>query len=101
MKQKIFITAVLLFIMSMAAQATTSESMPWEDALTKIKESLAGPVTLAIGIILIIGGGIALAFTEGQAIQKVFWICIGLGIALNAARLMTIFFGNVSGFILR
>ncbi len=79
---------------------TSGEAMPWESGLTIVMESVSGPTAKIIGVILIVGAGIALAFTEGQAMRRIFWVVIGLGIALNATSLLSGLFGTADGFLL-
>jgi type IV secretion system protein VirB2 len=74
--------------------------MPWDSGLVKIQKALSGKTAMTIGIILIIGGGIALAFTEGQAVKKLFWVVIGIGIALQAAQFAPMLFGSAVGYLL-
>ena len=102
MRRVFVLGAVLLFAAMVVPQATfagtgSSTGMPWEDTLDVIVASVTGPVATAIGILLIVGGGIALAFSEGQAMKRVLWVFIGLGVALNAARVMTGLFPSASG----
>jgi type IV secretion system protein VirB2 len=95
--------AVIMFVLILSAYAlfaSGGESMPWDDGLTKIQKALSGNTVMVIGIIMIIGGGLALAFTEGQAIKKLFWVVMGIGIALNAARLFSTLFGASAGMLL-
>jgi type IV secretion system protein VirB2 len=99
MEKKLILFVVLLLLTASAVFAS-GESMPWDDGLTKVKNALSGNTALTIGIILTIGAGIAVAFTEGQALKKVFWVVIGLGIALNAAILVSRLFGTSSGLLL-
>lgn len=100
--KKLFSVLVLFVISFLVASpliASTSSGMPWEDPLNKIMASLSGPVPKIIGIIMIVGAGLMIAFTEGQAIKQAMWVCVGLGIALNAASFLTMLFGNASGFL--
>jgi type IV secretion system protein VirB2 len=88
------------FLAANSLFASGGEKMPWDDGLTTIQKALSGNTVMIIGIIMIIGGGLALAFTEGQAIKKLFWIIIGIGIAINAARLFSVLFGSGAGILL-
>lgn len=93
----LFLAAILLVGVPLFAFAGTSTGMPWEDTLDIVLRSLTGPVPRVIGIILVVAGGIALAVTEGQAVKKLFWVLIGVGIALNAADIIARFFGGATG----
>ena len=99
MTRKIVFCFLLLFAAS-SLFGTTGQAMPWDDGLNKIYHALGGNTAKTIGLILIIGAGIAMAFTEGQAIKKLFWIVIGLGIALNAASFSAMILGGSAGALL-
>lgn len=90
----------LMVLLPAAASATTGNGdvMPWDQGLTVIMNALSGTTVKIIGVILIIGAGIMIAVSEGQAIRKVAFIVVGLGIALNAASFMSMMFGNAAGF---
>jgi len=91
---------VVLLVLTSALFAAAGEAMPWDSGLERVQKALGGNTAKTIGLIMIIGAGIALAFTEGQAIKRLFWIVIGLGIALNAASFATMVFGGSAGFLL-
>lgn len=94
----VVIMGALVVLPEMAfAAGSGGTGMPWEDTLDVIVASVQGPVATAIGIILIVGGGIALAFSEGQAMKRVLWIFIGLGVALNVGRVMGALFPEAQG----
>lgn len=99
MSKKMFFCVLLILVT--ASLFAGGESMPWDTGLDKIQKALSGNTVKVIGFIMIIGAGVALAFTEGQAIKKVFWIVIGLGVAANAASFGTMLMGSGSGFLLR
>ena len=91
--------ALLVFglLLAMPMFASTTSSMPWDDGLQKILNALSGTTVKIIATMMIIGAGLMLAFSEGQALKTVMWIVVGLGIALNAASFLTMMFGNTSG----
>jgi len=62
--------------------------MKWDKPQKKVWDALTGPAVRIIGTILIIGGGLAIALTEGQGAKKFLWIIVGLGIALNVASIV-------------
>jgi type IV secretion system protein VirB2 len=100
MNKKLFLACLLFVLFAGILFASTGETMPWDDGLTRIQKALGGNTAKTIGFIMIIGAGIALAFTEGQAIKRIFWIVIGLGIALNATSVGMMIFGAGAGFLL-
>lgn len=63
---------------------------PWDTGLTKIMALLQGPTAAVIGGLCIVGGGILLAVTEGQALKRMFWIVIGIGVAMNGGKILTV-----------
>jgi type IV secretion system protein VirB2 len=99
MNKRVFVLVFLLLVIAAQVFAATGEGMPWDKGLTTIKNALSGNTAKTVGFILIIGAGIALAFTEGQAIKKLFWIVIGLGIALNASSFAMNVFGVSEGYL--
>jgi type IV secretory pathway VirB2 component (pilin) len=100
MNKKIFVFLFLLLAVAVQVFASGGETMPWDTGLDKIKNALGGNTAKTVGLLLIIGAGIALAVTEGQAIKKLFWVVIGIGIALNATSFGLTIFGASSGYLL-
>ena len=97
--KKLFFTVACIFLVSFPLIATTTEAMPWEKPLDIFMKSFSGPIPKIIGAGMIVGAGLMMAFTEGQAIKMALWVVIGLGIALNAVSIMSTLFGNANGFI--
>jgi type IV secretory pathway VirB2 component (pilin) len=98
-KKVILVLLILLMVAPVFASTGTSTGMPWETVLEKIYSSLSGTVVRLIGLMLIIGGGLSLAFTGGQGMTRLFWVLIGVGVAINASPLIMRLFG-VSGALL-
>jgi type IV secretion system protein TrbC len=94
MKRAIKISFMVVVLLLFTTVLASSQSMPWESGLEKIMNSLAGPTAKIIGVILIVGAGITVAVTEGQAIKKVAWVIVGIGIAFNAASFLSMLFPN-------
>ncbi len=78
-------------VMFLSPEAMAGGSgMPWESTLTKISDSLQGPVAQFAGIAAIVVTGLAFALGEGgQWFKKGMGIAFGLSIAFNAARFIT------------
>ena len=90
---------LLLGLADMAAASTTT-GMPWEGPLTKLLQSLTGPVVRVAGAVAIIVFGLALAFSEGGGlIRKALGITLGLTIAFNAVSWGLTFFGFSGGLV--
>jgi type IV secretion system protein VirB2 len=94
--------AVVILILSGASNALAAGSgMPWEDIVTKIMDSITGPVAKALGVIAIASTGLALAFGEGgHGFRKLLQIVFGLSIAFTATSFLLGFlgFGGGAGF---
>lgn len=56
--------------------------------------SLSGPLGLAIGFVVLAGGGIALAVGGRRALGYVVWAIIGIIVTLSAGALVTSLFGS-------
>ncbi|MQW87904.1 TrbC/VirB2 family protein, partial [Sinorhizobium saheli] len=68
---------VSVFVLTALPAHASGSSMPWEEPLEKILESIEGPVAKIVAVIIIIATGLALAFgdTSGgfrRLIQIVF-----------------------------
>nr|WP_310083434.1 TrbC/VirB2 family protein [Caulobacter sp. BE254] len=82
------------------AQAAGS-SMPWEEPLQRILESIEGPVAKIIAVIIIIVTGLTLAFgdTSGGS-RKMIQIVFGLSIAFAASSFFLSFFSFGGGAVI-
>jgi type IV secretion system protein VirB2 len=82
------------------AQAAGS-SMPWEEPLQRILESIEGPVAKIIAVIIIIVTGLTLAFgdTSGGS-RKLIQIVFGLSIAFAASSFFLSFFSFGGGAVI-
>ena len=80
-----------------AAHASGS-SMPWEAPLQKILDSVEGPVSKIIAVIIIIATGLALAFGDTSGgFRKLIQIVFGLSIAFAASSFFLSFFSFGGG----
>ena len=90
------ITYVSLF-MAPAGHASGS-SMPWEQPLQQILQSIEGPVAKIIAVIIIIVTGLTLAFGDtGGGFRKLIQIVFGLSIAFAASSFFLSFFSFGGG----
>ncbi len=79
------------------AQAAGS-SMPWEEPLQRILESIEGPVAKIIAVIIIIVTGLSLAFGDSSGgVRKLIQIVFGLSIAFAASSFFLSFFSFGGG----
>ncbi|CAN5365427.1 hypothetical protein BH10PSE3_BH10PSE3_33570 [soil metagenome] len=87
----------MAILVASRAQAAGS-SMPWEEPLQRILESIEGPVAKIIAVIIIIVTGLTLAFgdTSGGS-RKLIQIVFGLSIAFAASSFFLSFFSFGGG----
>ena len=87
-------------LVASSAQAAGS-SMPWEEPLQRILESIEGPVAKIIAVIIIIVTGLTLAFGETSGgSRKLIQIVFGLSIAFAASSFFLSFFSFGGGALL-
>ncbi|MGO4712178.1 TrbC/VirB2 family protein [Bradyrhizobium sp. 2TAF24] len=80
-----------------AAHASGS-SMPWEQPLQKILQSIEGPVSKIIAVIIIIVTGLTLAFGDTSGgFRRLIQIVFGLSIAFAASSFFLSFFSFGGG----
>jgi type IV secretion system protein VirB2 len=93
------LAAAGLFLVTAPALASTGgSSMPWETPLNQILESIQGPVTKVIAVLVIIMTGLSLAFGDGGGgFRKLIQIVFGLSIAFAASSFFLSFFGFSGG----
>ncbi|WP_024896558.1 TrbC/VirB2 family protein [Brucella rhizosphaerae] len=92
-------TALASITLLMAAPARASgSSMPWEEPLQQILESIEGPVAKIVAVIIIIATGLALAFGDTSGgFRKLIQIVFGLSIAFAASSFFLSFFSFGGG----
>ncbi|MBW9075694.1 TrbC/VirB2 family protein [Agrobacterium deltaense] len=91
------VLASVTLLMAAPAHASGS-SMPWEEPLQQILESIEGPVAKIVAVIIIIATGLALAFGDtGGGFRKLIQIVFGLSIAFAASSFFLSFFSFGGG----
>ncbi|MGN1289875.1 MAG: TrbC/VirB2 family protein [Bradyrhizobium sp.] len=84
-------------MLATAAHAAGS-SMPWEQPLQKILQSVEGPVSKIIAVIIIIVTGLTLAFGDSSGgFRRLIQIVFGLSIAFAASSFFLSFFSFGGG----
>lgn len=85
---------LVLFLLFGAAQAAHASSTGGTDlgglttALNKVKDTISGPIAIALGIISLVVGGLIWAFSGNEhGMKRVGTVLFGVGIATNAAAL--------------
>jgi type IV secretion system protein TrbC len=91
--------SVTLFTLAVAPAAYASgSSMPWEEPLQKILQSVEGPVAKIIAVIIIIVTGLTLAFGDSSGgFRRLIQIVFGLSIAFAASSFFLSFFSFGGG----
>jgi len=84
----------LLVGWGMPAYAQTDVFSNITQLLCKVAGSLQGPIALAIGLLVIAGGGIALAVGGRRSLGVIIWGLIGVAVAVGAATILQAAFGK-------
>jgi type IV secretion system protein VirB2 len=93
----VVVGATVTLIAAGAAHAAGS-GMPWEAPLQRILESIEGPVTKVIAVVIIIVTGLSLAFGDmGGGLRRLIQIVFGLSIAFAATSFFLSFFSFAGG----
>jgi type IV secretion system protein TrbC len=93
------LSSILAGITILAAPALAAGSnMPWEQPLQQILQSIEGPVSKIIAVIIIIVTGLALAFGDtAGGFRRLIQIVFGLSIAFAASSFFLSFFSFAGG----
>lgn len=95
-QNSLFLVIAMLLVASTAK--ASGSSMPWETPLQSILESIQGPVSKIIAVIIIISTGLALAFGDTSGgFRKLIQIVFGLSIAFAASSFFLSFFSFSGG----
>jgi type IV secretory pathway VirB2 component (pilin) len=90
-------TLTLTILLAPAAYASGS-SMPWEQPLQQIEQSIEGPVAKVVSVIIIIVTGLTLAFGDTSGgFRRLIQIVFGLTIAFAASSFFLTFFSFGGG----
>lgn len=97
-----FFTATITISLLVTAPAhAAGSSMPWEAPLQKILDSVEGPVSKIIAVIIIIVTGLTLAFGDTSGgFRRLIQIVFGLSIAFAASSFFLSFFSFGGGAVL-
>lgn len=81
-----------------APALAAGSNMPWEQPLQQILQSIEGPVSKIIAVIIIIATGLSLAFGDtGGGFRRLIQIVFGLSIAFAASSFFLSFFSFAGG----
>ena len=93
----ILTVATFIIVPIMPAFAAGS-NMPWEQPLQQILQSIEGPVSKIIAVIIIIVTGLTLAFGDtAGGFRRLIQIVFGLSIAFAASSFFLSFFSFAGG----
>ena len=91
-------SAAVVSIMTAAPAYASGSSMPWEQPLQQILQSIEGPVAKIIAVIIIITTGLTLAFGDTSGgFRRLIQIVFGLSIAFAASSFFLSFFSFGGG----
>jgi type IV secretory pathway VirB2 component (pilin) len=91
-------SALAISLMLAPAAHASGSSMPWEQPLQQILQSIEGPVAKIIAVIIIIVTGLTLAFGDtGGGFRKLIQIVFGLSISFAASSFFLSFFSFGGG----
>jgi type IV secretion system protein TrbC len=94
----ITLLAVAYLFAATAPALAAGSNMPWEQPLQQILQSIEGPVTKVIAVIVIITTGLSLAFGDaGGGFRRLIQIVFGLSIAFTASSFFLSFFSFGGG----
>jgi type IV secretory pathway VirB2 component (pilin) len=92
------IAAISVSMMLAPAAYASGSSMPWEQPLQQILQSIEGPVAKIVAVIIIIATGLALAFGDTSGgFRRLIQIVFGLSIAFAASSFFLSFFSFGGG----
>ena len=88
-------------VMSDPAFASLGGGLPWETPLNKVKDSLSGPVALAVGVIAFFAGGAMLVFGGEMTdfARRAALVVLACGFLLGGSNLLTTLYGTTSSSI--
>ncbi|MDK1389834.1 TrbC/VirB2 family protein [Sinorhizobium sp. 7-81] len=91
-------TLISMSLMTVFPAHASGSSMPWEEPLQQILESIEGPVAKIVAVIIIIATGLALAFGDTSGgFRRLIQIVFGLSIAFAASSFFLSFFSFGGG----
>ena len=92
------VSALLLYVLTMPSAYAAGSSMPWEQPLQAILDSIQGPVAKIVAVIIIIVTGLSLAFGDTSGgFRRLIQIVFGLSIAFAASSFFLSFFSFGGG----
>lgn len=94
----VLILVQLFIVPALVFAEGTGTALGFEDSLDNLYAAVTGRAARLIGMLMMVGAGLMIAFTEGQAVKRLLWIVAGVGLALNASAVFEFITGE--GFLL-
>jgi type IV secretion system protein VirB2 len=92
------VSVASLSLVTAAPAFASGSSMPWEQPLQQILQSVEGPVAKIMAVIIIIVTGLTLAFGDTSGgFRRLIQIVFGLSIAFAASSFFLSFFSFAGG----
>jgi type IV secretion system protein VirB2 len=96
---KKYLLLFLILGVGIALAATTGGgegAMPWESPLSKIQDSITGPVAMGISLLAIVAAGAGLVFGGEISgfIKTIIYIVLVIALIVAASSIMTNVFGK-------
>lgn len=84
-----FIALIVVILVNNVAFASGA-GLPWEDALTKVKKSVTGPIALAVSIVAIVAVGITLIFGGDMQgfVRQLLYVAMVVGLIVMASSVL-------------
>jgi len=97
----IFVVASTGALLAAAPAEAAGSNMPWEQPLNQILQSIQGPVSKIMAVIIIIVTGLSLAFGDTSGgFRRLIQIVFGLSIAFAASSFFLSFFSFGGGLLI-
>ncbi len=92
------VSAFIVVTLTSAPALAAGSNMPWEQPLQQILQSIEGPVSKIVAVIIIIVTGLTLAFGDtGGGFRRLIQVVFGLSIAFAASSFFLSFFSFGGG----
>lgn len=90
--------AAVAVLLPEIALAGSAQGLPWEGGLTKLKDSLTGPVAMVVSLLALVGCFIGLAFggEMNDFLRKAIMVVMAISGVVGASSIMSVVF-NASG----
>ncbi len=95
------VPAIVLFAAATVPAHAAGSNMPWEQPLNQILQSVEGPVSKIMAVIIIVTTGLTLAFGDTSGgFRRLIQIVFGLSIAFAASSFFLSFFSFGGGAVI-